>query len=109
MEEIAPQPAHVAASTILRGSASNSLKPVLMILKSECVQINVLYSGTPELKSYKAVNWDTLSSLPELTSEETTTQVVEVAFSDVPGNSGRVWIRSSCFPLKVHGQSPVTQ
>jgi len=37
------------------------------------------------LKSYKAVNQDTFSSLPQFTSEETTTQVVEVAFCDAPG------------------------
>ena len=50
-----------------------------------CMKALVLYSGAPELKSYKAVNRDALSSLPQFTSEETTTQEVEVAFSDSSG------------------------
>ena len=51
MGEIVHQAAHVAASTNLRGSARNSLRPLLMTLKSECVQIRAQVMKTFKLKS----------------------------------------------------------
>ena len=51
MVGIVHQPAHVAPSTILRGSASNSLRTLLMTLKSECVQIKNQLMKIFKLKS----------------------------------------------------------